>query len=160
MTDVLFTARQVMLVTTASICSVITVMILVILPRTMQRKFPPSETPCHHNLSCSHSCYNCNCKDRSQSFHHRHRENASTGQGNTTNLNVTEAPATNVGTPPTPYPFTTAAHDSHPLTDVLGDTLVGTPLNGTTTTHPWHDALHARATLATMDCSQSSSRHA
>ena len=63
-------------------------------------------------------------------------ENDVMGQGHSTNLNAAEAPATTRDMHPTPYPTTAAAHDTHPPTDTLGDTLVRTPNTGTATTHP------------------------
>ena len=63
------------------------------------------------------------------------RENASASQGHTNNLNMAEAPATTRGMHSTPYPATTAACDTHPPRDTLGNTPTGTPHAGTSDPH-------------------------
>ena len=63
------------------------------------------------------------------------REDTSIGQGHIIDLTATEAPANVRGMHPAPHPTTAAAHESHPLKDVLGDTLTGTHCTNTTVTH-------------------------
>ena len=53
------------------------------------------------------------------------RKDASIGLGHITDSTTTEAPATTRGIHPTPHPTTTAAHDTNPPIDALGDTLTG-----------------------------------
>ena len=65
MTDVLFVAWQVILVTAAPMCH---------LTQDCPEKIPASGRSHHHNRLHSHSHYNCNHIDRSQSFHHRHSQ--------------------------------------------------------------------------------------
>ena len=143
MTHVLYVARKVILVTIATMHSVITAMALVILPRTAQIKIPPSEAPHHHDISCSQSHYNHTCRtDNSLFITDTARENTSSGQSHTTNLNVATG-----GMHPAPCPTTTVTHNTHPLIDALGDTFTGAPHISTAATHPWHNTLHTGGTL-------------
>ena len=106
-------------------------------------KIPPLGTPHHHDRSSSWPCYNHNCRDRSQSLHYR------CNQGKC-NLTTAEAPAAFWGTHPTPHHANTAACNTHPLNDALGDTHIGTHHTGTIVTCLWHITLLARVTLMTI----------
>ena len=137
MTDVLYVARQVILVTPAPMHSVITVMVLVILSRTAQRKFPHHEhlvTTTDHTPN--HVMTTAAGTDHSPFITDAARENALTGWSHTANLATAEATATVKGMHPTPNPTTEAASDTHPPTDTLGNTLTGTHCSGTAATHP------------------------
>ena len=56
------------------------------------------------------------------------RENTITSQGHTANLIPADVPAPIDGMHPTPHPTTTDAHNTHPLTDALDNTLLGHPM--------------------------------
>ena len=120
--------------------NIITVIALVILPRTAQRKFPHQETSSPWQIMFP-LILQLQLQDRSQPFHHRcSQENALTGQGQISNLNVAETPATTRDMYPTPHFMTTAPHNTHLLTDALGDTLAGTSHIGTAA--PIHNTTH------------------
>ena len=143
--------------------SVITAMALVISSGTAQRKFLHPGTPHHHDRLHSQSWYNCNHRDKSQSnlfITDVARENALTSQGYNTNLNAAEAPVTNGGTHPTPYPATAAAHNTHPPIDLLGNTHQDTPH-----WHTYNSSMKQPSSCQSHSCdystdwSQASSRH-
>ena len=77
------------------------------------------------------------------------KEDTLTGQSHTSDLTMAEVPATIEGIHPTPHPITTAAHDAHPSTGTLSDTLTGTQHTGTATTHPQNNTLLTGVTLTT-----------
>ena len=64
------------------------------------------------------------------------RENALTGLDHTTDLNIAEVPVTTGSMHLVHYPTTTAAHDTHPPTNILGNTVTRTPHTSTATTDP------------------------
>ena len=116
MTDVLFVARQVVLVIAVLMHSVITATALVILSKTAQRKFPHQE----HLITMTD---------------HAPTHIIITTTGTDHHLSTT-APGTTRGRPHTPYP-TTAAHNTHPPTGVLGNILTRTTHTVAATTHTW-----------------------
>ena len=73
-----------------------------------------------------------------------------TGQGHTTNFNMAEAPATTGGMPPSPYPTTSAAHNTHPPTETTRDDITRTLHTGVATAHPQCHTIHDRATVLTI----------
>ena len=156
MTDVLFEARQVILVTTAPMQSLITVTASVILSRTAQRKFSHQE----HLITMTDHAPTHTGTDDNLSITDVATENVLTGQSHTTNLNVAEAPATAGGTHPTTYPTNAAAHDTHPLTAALSYTLSRTPHSSAEqpSTTP-HSSCQSHSHDCSKDQSQSSSRH-
>ena len=122
MTDILYAARQVIFVTTAPICSVITAMVLATLPSSVQRKYPHQE---HHTTMTDHNPNHIMTTaletDHSPFITDTAKE--VTFIGHTTDLIMTEAPATIRGMHATPSPTTTAAHSTHPPKDALGNNL-------------------------------------
>ena len=148
MTGVLYVARQVILVSTAPVHSVITVMAMATSPRIVQRKFPLM------NTMTGHTPKNVTTKtietEPSPVITDAAKEDALTSQDHTTDLAMAEAPSTIGDTHPTPHCTTAATHDTNPLKDALGDTLTGTQCTSTTLTHVWHTTLLARVTLMTI----------
>ena len=143
-----YVARQVTLVATAMMHSVITVMTLVTSCRTVQRKFPYQEHPTAMTDHASNLFTTTTTgTDQSPFITDASREDASIGQGHTINLNVTKAPASIGGMHSTLYATTAAAHNTHPLKDTLGNTLTRTHHIGTTVTYLQHAMLHAMITL-------------
>ena len=124
---------------------------MVILPRTAQRKFPdhPNTLLPQQIVLSNHIITMIAGTDHTLFITDTAKENASMAQGHTTNLNAAEAPTTTGYTHPTSYPATKAAHNTHLLKDILGDTLTRTPHTGAATTQPQYDTLHAGTTLMT-----------
>ena len=117
--------------------SATTVTVLVISLRTAQRKLTHQEhlvtlidcTPTHATMTSAGTDHNI-------SIMHAAKETALTCQDHTINLNTAETPATVRDMHPDLYPMTTAAHNTHPQTDTLGDTPARTPHTITSTTYP------------------------
>ena len=133
----LYVAGQVILVVTALMHSVITVITLATSPRIVQRKFPHQE---HHATKIGHTpnhvMTTITGTDPSSFITHTAMVDASNGQDHMSNLTPAEVPATIRGTHPALQPSTTTAHDTHPPKDALGNTLTGTHCTGTTVTYP------------------------
>ena len=150
MKGVLFTARKVILVTTAQMHIATSATALVILPRTAQRKFPHQEhlvttidcAPTHMTIAAAEA-------DPHLSITNTTKETASTGQDHTIDLNVTETAVTTGNIHPAFYTATAAAHETHPLADAVGDTPAGICHTVTAKTHQQPNTLYARATIAT-----------
>ena len=114
-------AKKVILATTAPMHTVIIVTVLVIFPRTAQRK---SIFHIHHDRSHSHSHHDCNCRDRSQSSNYQRHTSHSLSCHCSSSW----------------YPST----DRHSRWHSHWDThTVATKM------HPQPDTLHARSTLTT-----------
>ena len=134
--------------TTALMCSATTVMDVVTSSWTAQQEFPHQEhlitmidcAPSHTMVTTTETDHTLSTTDTAE-------DTTLTGQNHTINLNMTEASVTTRDIHPTLYPTTTAAFDTHPLTDSLGDTPTGTPHTVTDATHPQPNSLHTRATL-------------
>ena len=161
MIGVLYVLGQATLVTTALMCSVISVKTLATLGPGCPDKIPPSGTPNHHDRSCSQPHYDHNHRDRSQFLTtDAAKEDTLTGQDLIANPTVAEGSAAIGGMHPTPHPTTTAAFDKHQLSIDVGDTLARAHCTSTTAIHLRHATFPARVTLKTsFDWSQSSSRH-
>ena len=144
-------ARQVILVITAMMCTVITVMALATLSRIIKRKFPYQE---HHATMTGHIPNHITTMtigtDPSPFITDVAKEEASASQDHTTDPTVEEAPATIRGIHSAPLPTTKAAHDTHLPKDALGDTLTRACHTGTTGTHLQHITLPTGVTLMTI----------
>ena len=150
MTDAFYVARHTTLVSTAPMCSVVTMKTLVIFPKGCPDRIPLSGTPCRHDRSCSWTHYNHSHKDPSPLTTDAAKEETSTSQDPTTNPNTTEALATIRGMHPAPHPTSVTACNTHQLTDTPGNTLTWTHHTSTAMTHLRHGTFPVGVTLETI----------
>ena len=132
--------------------NVIIVRTLATWPRTVLTKFPHQEgTPHHHNRSHSWPHYDHNNRERSQSLTTDTAwEGILTDSYHTANPTVAGVSATIKGRHLTHHPTTVPAHDTHQLTDTLGDTLTRTYHPNNTLTCLRHTAFFTGVTLKTI----------
>ena len=149
-TGVLYVLSQTTLVATALMQSVITTKTLATSPRTAQTRSPNQE---HHITMAGHAPNHIMTTtigtDPSPLRTDAAKEDTLTTQDHTTVPTMAEAPVSIRGMHSAPHPITIAAHNTHQLTDTLGNTVARTHCIGTTISHLRHTTFPTGVTLET-----------